>query len=98
MSNGWRLTPRAFDDLDAIADYTIEKWGIKQLESYLDALIQRFEWLAKNPLLGRDRSDIHPGYRSFPERSHVIFYTVDGDFINIIGISHKSMDVGPLFL
>ena len=48
-------------------------------------------------MLGRDRSDVHPGYRCFPEGNHIVFYIVDRDFINIIGIPHKSMDVGPLF-
>jgi len=97
VSKGWRLTPRALEDLDAIADYTVEKWGVDQLESYLEALIERFEWLAENQMLGRDRSDVHPGYRCFPEGSHIVFYTLDGDFIDIIGIPHKSMDVGPFF-
>ena len=97
MSHAWRLTPRGLADLEGIADYTIEKWGDERLESYMAAMIQRFAWLAESPMLGRDRSDVHPGYRSFPEGSHVVFYTVDGDFINIIGIPHKSMDVGPVF-
>jgi toxin ParE1/3/4 len=97
VSQAWRLTPRALEDLDAIAAYTIEKWGVDQLETYLGALTNRFARLAENPLLGRDRSDIHPGYRSVPEGSHIVFYVVDGDFINIIGIPHKSTDVGPVF-
>lgn len=97
MSDGYRLTPRALADLDDIADFTIEKWGAEQLESYLGALRDRFEKLAGNPTLGRERDDIQPGYRSFPEGSHVVFYVIDGDFINIIGIPHKSMDVGALF-
>jgi toxin ParE1/3/4 len=97
VTQAWRLTPRAREDLDAIAAYTIEKWGDEQLESYLGALIARFARLAESPMLGRDRADVHPGYRSFPEGSHVVFCMVDGDFINIIGIPHKSMDVGPVF-
>ena len=53
---------------------------------------------AESPSLGRERPGIHPGYRNFPSRSHLVFYVEDGDFINIIGIPHKSMDVGALFL
>ena len=97
MSRAYRLTPRVLSDLDAIADFTIERWGVEQLDTYLGALANRFARLAENPSLGRDRSDIHPGYRSFPSGSHIVFYIEDGNFINIIGIPHKSMDVGPLF-
>ena len=97
MSQAWRLTPRALEDLDAIAAYTIEKWGINRLESYVGSLTESFERLSANPSLGRERPDIHPGYRSFPVGSHVVFYVDDGKFINIIGIPHKSMDVGPVF-
>jgi toxin ParE1/3/4 len=95
MSANFRLTPRAAADLEAIADYTIERWGLEQLEIYLRSLNNRFEWLAENPFAGRDRNDVDAGYRSFPEGSHVIFYVVGDDCVIIIGIPHKSMDIGP---
>ena len=95
MSPNFRLTLRAAEDLDAIADFTIQTWGLEQLETYLRSLTRRFEWLAENPFAGRERNDIHPGYRSFPEGSHIIFYIVSDDHVDIIGIPHKSMDIGP---
>jgi len=98
VSQAWRLTLRALEDLDAIADYTIEKWSDNQLGSYMGLLTESFERLSENPSLGRERPDIHPGYRSFPVESHIVFYIEDGNFVNIIGIPHKSMDVGSLFL
>ena len=97
MSDLYRLTPRALSDLDDIADYTIETWGIEQLDVYLGQLTDRVEWLAKNQLLGRARDDIHPGYRCFPEGSHKIFYVIRDEYVDVIGIPHKSMDVGPVF-
>jgi toxin ParE1/3/4 len=97
MSNFFRLTPRAVADLDAIADYTIETWGLAQLETYLMGFNNRFQWLADNPLAGRERNDVHPGYRSCPEGSHIIFYIINDDWVDIIGIPHKSMDVSTFF-
>ncbi len=94
MTGTFRLTPRAAEDLDAIADYTRETWGLGQMENYLRSLNKRFEWLAVNSLAGRERHDVHPGYRSFPEGSHIIFYVVGDEHIDIIGIPYKSMDVG----
>lgn len=95
MSANFRLTPRAAEDLDVIADFTIQTWGLEQLETYLRSLNRRFEWPAENPFAGRERNDVHPGYRSFPEGSHIIFYMVSDDHVDIIGIPHKSMDIGP---
>lgn len=98
MSNSFSLTPRAAADLDAIADYTIDTWGLTQLENFLPGLNKRFQWLAENPLAGRERNDIHPGDRSYPDRSHVIFYIIDDDHrVDIIGITHKSLDFSVFF-
>ena len=97
MSHSFRLTPRAVADLDAIADYTIETWGPAQLETYLMGFNNRFQWLADNPLAGRERNDVQPGFRSYPEASHVIFYIVNEGQVDIIGIPHKSMDVSAFF-
>jgi len=91
----FRLTPRAAADLDAIADYTLERWGPQQLGIYLRQLNARFEWLAENPHAGRERDDVHVGYQSFPQGSHVIFYIVNGHYVDILGIPHKSMDMRP---
>ena len=95
MSATYRLTPRAVADVDAIADLTIETWGRDQLETYLRSMNSRFEWLAGNPLAGRERNEVHPGYRCFPQGRHVIFYMVSDGHVDIIGIPHKSMDIGP---
>jgi len=46
------------------------------------------------PLSGRERNDVHPCYRSFPEGGHLIFYFVSDEYVDIIGIPHKSMDIG----
>ena len=95
MSGTFRLTPRALADLEAIADYTIRTWGRDRMENYLRSMNDRFDWLAGNPLAGRERNDVHPGYRSYPQGSHVIFYMVSDGHVDIIGIPHKSMDIGP---
>ena len=44
---------------------------------------------------GCRRADVHRGYRSFSDNSQIIVYIVDVERIDVIGIPHKSMDVGP---
>ena len=89
----YRVTPRARDDLINIARYTEITWGKQQRNRYLKALEKRFEWLAENPLLGKERTDLHQGYYSFPQGQHVIFYLAGQNVIDIIGVLHQEMDV-----
>lgn len=49
------LRPKAREDLEHIADYTLEKWGERREEVYLGILNQAFSLLVKNPDHGRPR-------------------------------------------
>lgn len=80
------LAPRAKKDLLAIGRYTQKKWGVKQRNTYLLGLERRFQWLADQPKLGRHRTDIKHGYYSYRHELHTVFYTIDADQINIIGV------------
>lgn len=93
-----RVTPRARDDLKNIGRYTEQTWSKAQRNRYLKSIDTRFYWLAEHPQLGKHRMDICEGYFSFPEGQHVIFYLVGGTNIDIIGISHKEMDIISYFI
>jgi toxin ParE1/3/4 len=84
------LTPRALKDLDAIADYSLERWGHKKTREYLTALTDRMQWLAEDPGRGHPRDDIDAGYRCFGEGQHLIFYVRSIANISIIGVPHGS--------
>ena len=90
----YRLTPCALADLDAIADYTLNRWGRAQAATYLTALTDRMAWLAASPDLGHRRDDVAPGYRCFREGQHLVFYVLSDGGISVIGVPHSSMDVG----
>lgn len=90
---GFRVTPRARDDLKNIGRYTLKSWGTKQRDTYLKSLDRRFAWLAEHPRLGKHRPDIGEGYYCFPQGSHLVFYTLREDGIDIIGVPHQEMDV-----
>ena len=88
------LTHKAKADLYAIAIFTQERWGVEQRNLYIKQLDDTFRMLAKSPDLGKSCNDIMPGYKKFPQGSHIIFYK-DGSntAIGVIRILHKSMDV-----
>jgi toxin ParE1/3/4 len=95
---GYRVTPRALEDLKNIGRYTEQQWGKRQRNTYLRALEKRFGWLAVNPQLGKHRTDVAEGYYSFPQCDHVVFYMIGEKSIDIVGIPHKEMDIITYFL
>ena len=97
MTPGYRLTPRAVADLREIARYTLKTWGRKQRDLYLADIDRRCSWLAENPRLGTHRPDVAEGYYSYLQGSHVIFYLIREDGIDIIGVPHQRMDVLSYF-
>ena len=88
----YELAAAAEADLAAIADYTIETFGIEQARRYRDGLMTAFQTLAETPRLGRDASHIRRGYRRFEHRSHTIFYRITGTGVRVMRVLHKSMD------
>ncbi len=93
MTVAYRIRQLAQDDLEAIWLYTREQWGIAQADSYLESLILRFDWLAENPDLGKPRDDVKSGYFCFPEGMHLIFYIINNNQVEIIGVPHQRMDI-----
>ena len=97
MTNTFRITPRAEQDLKNIGRYTLKMWGRKQRDAYLRTMDRRFAWLAERPNLGRHRPDVQAGYYSYAQGSHVIFYLIRDAGIDIIGIPHQRMDIMNYF-
>ena len=89
----YRLSHRAAADLEAIADYTIEEFGVAQARRYRDSLRLCFERLSENPRMGRRAEQLSPGLRRFEHRSHVVFYTRSHNEIYIVRILHARMHV-----
>jgi len=93
MAADYSIRSLAQADLESIWLYTCEEWGASQADTYLEAIIQRFDWLAENQKLGKSREDIKQGYYCFPEGVHLIFYVLNNNRIEIIGIPHQGMDI-----
>jgi len=92
-----RLTPRAVQELDDIADYSLAEWGEAQTRQYMGALDARFEWLARSPRRGRSAEAVSPGLCRYRQGAHLIFYREIEGGIEIIGVPHASMDMDAYF-
>ena len=93
MMNTYRITPRAERDLINIGRYTLEMWGSEQRNLYLEAIEERFKLIAENPFIGQHRPDVKEDYYSYLQGSHVIFYLIRNNGIDVIGIPHQRMDI-----
>jgi toxin ParE1/3/4 len=89
----YKLAKSAEDDLNQIADYTIETFGIEQARKYRDLLIEAFNLISDNPHLGRDCSKIREGYRRFDHQSHLIFYRITNTGVLIAHILGGRQDI-----
>jgi toxin ParE1/3/4 len=92
MTGRFVLSPRARADLDEIWDYTTDRWGLDQAETYIRALWQRIEAVAANPAMGQDCSEIRAGYSKIACGSHVLFYRVVAGGIDVVRVLHERMD------
>lgn len=97
MARKVNITPRAKADLNKIWLYTMQTWNEAQADRYITAIYDRFQWLAKQPQMGKPRPDIEHGYYCFPQTQHLIFYLTRDNAIDIIGVLHRSMDIGNFF-
>ncbi|WP_349321474.1 type II toxin-antitoxin system RelE/ParE family toxin [Asticcacaulis sp. MM231] len=84
----YRLSRKAEADLAAIADYSLQVFGIQRARSYRDDLLKAFAHIASNPNLGTYYGHIAPDTRRFVTGSHVIYYRMLPDGLLIRRILH----------
>lgn len=94
MSESYRISKKAIEDIENIWLYTFQTWSIEQADLYYNLLINEFEYLSSNFDHGRRADHIRQGYRTSKMKSHLIFYRKSDDgVIEIIRILHESMDM-----
>ena len=90
----FKVSRRAELDLLEIAAFTLERCGTEQMERYLRDLDRRFKFLAANRSVGKSIDRVAPGFRQFPQGSHVIFYrTAADDEVEVVRVLHKRQAV-----
>lgn len=86
------LSPAAQTDVDEIWDYTAQRWGVEQAETYVNALRDACHDLAAERRISR-AVDVREGYRKLLVGSHVLFFksSAAGQIV-IVRILHQKMD------
>ena len=91
----YRISDRTRTDLIDIYDFTESKFGAYQADAYYAGLVRSFGLLADFPLIGQSVDELAAGYRRFRFQSHLIFYTVQADYVEIRAVIHGAQDIRP---
>jgi len=78
-------------DIEQIAEYTINAWGRRQTDRYLDQLEGAFQILAEHPSIGRSCDSILADLMRFEVGKHVVFYQTEQGGIHVIRVLHQQM-------
>ena len=86
------IAPAAKNDLKDIYQYGLRQWGQAQSDSYLSVIQNKFWTLTQQPLIGVERPALLPDIRSLPIHSHILFYRVIANHVEIIRVLHCRQD------
>ncbi|MDF2370682.1 MAG: type II toxin-antitoxin system RelE/ParE family toxin [Rhizobiaceae bacterium] len=90
---GFRLTHEAERDIIGLAEAGLRLFGQAQARQYHEELFDRFELIAANPRMARERHDVSPPVRIHPFKAHLIVYVVEnGDNILVVRVRHGHED------
>ncbi|UZK66511.1 type II toxin-antitoxin system RelE/ParE family toxin [Sphingomonas sp. M1-B02] len=84
------ISAAARRDLDAIFDYTVERWGLEQADRYVGSFDAAYAKLLGQLLLGSAPERVS-GYRKLRPESHLIFYRVGRSTLHTERILHHRM-------
>ena len=86
------ISPAARSDLTNIRQFSIDNWGNITASNYLSYLENQLKLLRDHSQIGTPCPEFQPGVRSRACKSHVIYYRVDKQSVEIIRILHGHQD------
>ena len=87
------FSKKAVIDLEEIWLYTAEHWSVAQADRYYLLIIDEVNFICKNVHNGKSIDETRKGYRATKVKSHLIFYRVVNDTVEVIRILHERMDI-----
>jgi toxin ParE1/3/4 len=90
------ISKKAISDIEEIWLYTVAKWSIVQADRYYHLIFDEINYICKNINTGKSMEHVRKGYRASKVKSHLIFYRVLNETVEIIRILHEGMDIENL--
>jgi toxin ParE1/3/4 len=91
-----RLTAEARDDFRDLLQYTLQRWGREQRDSYKTLMQRRMRELTTYPELGRSRDEFFIGCRSLVVEQYLVYYLVTDTELLVARILHAKRDAADL--
>lgn len=88
--NAIAFSPAAEADIGEIWDYSAERWGSDQADSYIDAIRDACHALARGTMQGRP--SVLPGFQKCLCGSHVVYFLDHAGHLDVIRILHQRQD------
>ncbi|MEL7272910.1 MAG: type II toxin-antitoxin system RelE/ParE family toxin [Pseudomonadota bacterium] len=88
----FKVSRAAEADLANIYADSVELFGYRQADRYLNELWDRFGTIAADPLMAPERKELGRNMRVSPYQSHIIIYTLDGTDVLIVRVRHSRED------
>ncbi|MDA0691854.1 MAG: type II toxin-antitoxin system RelE/ParE family toxin [Nitrospinae bacterium] len=88
-----KLTDRAHYDLQAIEEYSIQRWGKKTANRYLEDIQTALSLLQEKPDLLRPKPQVSTHFKFYRVREHFLVCTELKDFLLVLTIKHGQMDL-----
>ena len=87
-----KTSSEAERDIYEIHEFGSLNYGTDQADRYVDALRGMFDFLARFPLVARERANMRPPVRLYPYGAHNVIYRVDDNELLIVRVLHHSAD------
>ena len=88
----WRLRDAARIDLAEIWLGSAERWGVDQADAYIRAVEDRLQHACDFPQSYPLYEGSRGAFRKATSGSHMVFYQIDGDVIDVVRVLHSRMD------
>lgn len=85
------FSPMAEADIDGIWDYSADRWGLDQADSYVDAIRDTCYALAAGTKHGRP-VEVLPNFKKYLCGSHVVYFLDYPDHLDVIRVLHQRQD------
>lgn len=93
-----QVLTRPLADIDVLEIWNyIAEDSFEAADNWIDELNKRMLLWASQPNMGRERSDLAHGLRSFPFGRYLVFYIPINDGIEVVRIIHSSRDIESSF-
>ena len=86
------VSPAAKKDLRKIYKFSIDNWGNKKADNYLNGIKGAFSSISANPKVGVNRDDLIQGIKVFQIESHLVYYQIKLSNIEVVRILHMKQD------